>query len=120
MSDDDSILARWSRRKRLVAAEFRKIPPTVAAETAKPVAAEPAEAPLAISLPPLDSIESASDITAFLAPNVPLELTRAALRRAWTADPAIRDFIGLADNQWDFNDPYEIPGFGRLDAAESG
>src|SRR6266851_5361008 len=118
MSDDDSILARWSRRKRLVAAEFRKIPPTVAAETAKPVAAEPAEAPLPISLPPLDSIESASDITGFLAPNVPLELTRAALRRAWTADPAIRDFIGLSENAWDFNAPGGVPGFGSLDAEE--
>jgi hypothetical protein len=47
-------------------------------------------------------------------------LTRAALRRAWTSDPAIRDFIGIADNQWDFNDPNGISGFGRLDAAESG
>jgi hypothetical protein len=45
---------------------------------------------------------------------VPAELTRAALRRAWTSDPAIRDFIGIAENQWDFNVPTTIPGFGTL------
>jgi hypothetical protein len=50
---------------------------------------------------------------------VPAELTRAALRRAWTSDPAIRDFIGIAENQWDFNDPDGIPGFGPLPATES-
>ena len=38
----------------------------------------------------------------------------------WTSDPAIRDFIGIADNQWNFNDPNGISGFGRLDATESG
>ena len=31
-----------------------------------------------------------SDIRAYLAPGVPAELTRAALRRAWLADPTIR------------------------------
>jgi hypothetical protein len=41
-------------------------------------------------------------------------LARAALRRAWVADPAIRDFVGIAENQWDFNDPNAIPGFGSL------
>ena len=45
---------------------------------------------------------------------MPAELTRAALRRAWVSDPAIRDFIGIAENQWDFNDPEAIPGFVSL------
>jgi hypothetical protein len=45
---------------------------------------------------------------------VPAELTRAALRQAWASDPAIRDFIGIAENQWDFNDPNAISGFGPL------
>jgi len=45
-------------------------------------------------------------------------LTRAALRRAWESDPAIRDFIGIAENQWDFNDPDAIPGFGPLHASD--
>jgi hypothetical protein len=34
---------------------------------------------------------------------VPQDLARAALRRAWTVDPAIRDFVGLFENCWDFN-----------------
>src|SRR5262249_13359900 len=47
----------------------------------------------------------------------PEELTRAALRRLWTADPAIRDFVGLAENAWDFTDPGAMPGFGPLEAT---
>ena len=35
----------------------------------------------------------------------------AALRRAWSLDPAIRDFIGPADYAWDFNAPDGVPGF---------
>ena len=60
-------------------------------------------------LPSLESITSATDIRAFLAPGVPQELSRAALRRAWAADPAIRDFVGLAENAWDFTDPNAMP-----------
>ena len=66
------------------------------------------------SLPSLDSITAATDIRAFLGPGVPRELARAALRRAWSADPAIRDFKGLAENDWDFTDPTAMPGFGAL------
>lgn len=69
------------------------------------------------SLPAIDSITADTDIIAFLRAGVPTELTRAALRRAWTSDPAIRDFIGIAENQWDFNDPNAIPGFGPLELA---
>jgi hypothetical protein len=71
------------------------------------------------SLPPIDSINAASDIRAFLAPGVPEELRRAALRRAWVTDPTIRDFVGLAENQWDFTNPDAVPGFGRLDLTDA-
>src|SRR6202043_370431 len=60
------------------------------------------------------SIDAATDISAFLRKGIPQELSRAALRRAWTADPAIRDFVGLAENAWDFNDPTAMPGFSPL------
>jgi hypothetical protein len=30
----------------------------------------------------------------------------------------VRDFVEIADNQWDFNTPDGIPGFGELGAAE--
>jgi hypothetical protein len=68
-------------------------------------------------LPSLDSITAATDIRAFLLPGVPKDLARAALRRAWSADPAIRDFVGLAENAWDFTDPTAMPGFGELPAG---
>jgi hypothetical protein len=55
------------------------------------------------NMPPIDSIGATSDIRPFLASGVPEDLTRAALRRAWSADPAIRDFIGLSENSWDSN-----------------
>ena len=57
----------------------------------------------AVGLPPLDAIGTATDIRPFLEPGVPQDSARAALRRAWTADPAIRDFIGLSENSEDFN-----------------
>src|ERR1700724_1443726 len=117
MSGDESFLARWSRRKRNVAAEGddEKNPPPSAAEIAKTVYPTTGEAPPPIPLPPIEPIASGSDITAFLAPGVPLGLTRAELRQAWTTDPAIRDFIGLSENAWDFNFPGGVPGFGSLD-----
>jgi hypothetical protein len=122
---DEEFLARWSRRKR-------------EARTGKP-ASEPAELMEArdptppsgsaeypptpdvdlSSLPPIESIDGATDITAFLRRGIPQELSRAALRRAWTSDPAIRDFVGLAENAWDFNDPNAMPGFGPLDCSEA-
>jgi TorA maturation chaperone TorD len=69
------------------------------------------------SLPPLQSITAGTDIRSFLGSGVPVELTKAALRRAWVTDPAIRDFIGIAESQWDFNDPTAMPGFGPLIAG---
>ena len=49
---------------------------------------------------------------------MPPELTRAALRRAWAADPKIRDFVGLADYDWDFNAPGAMTGFGSLEMTD--
>jgi Protein of unknown function (DUF3306) len=69
-------------------------------------------------LPALDSIGADTDITAFLHREVPPDLTRAALRRAWVSDPAIKDFVGLVENGWDFNDPSAMSGFGPISAEE--
>ena len=70
-------------------------------------------------LPSLESIGPATDIRVFLQPGVPEALSRAALRRAWSADPAIRDFIGLAENSWDFTASDGMHGFGALDPADA-
>jgi hypothetical protein len=34
--------------------------------------------------------------------------------RALLADPAIRNFIGLTENAYDFTDPHGVPGFGPM------
>jgi len=37
----------------------------------------------------------------------------AEVLRALLSDPAIRTFVGTAENAWDFTAPESIPGFGR-------
>jgi len=115
-------LERWSRRK-LAATEDG----AARHEATEPASAEAKGHPDApahsaptfdpASLPPIESINASSDVRAFLAPGVPIELTRAALRRAWTTDPSIRDFIGIAENQWDFTQADGVAGFGPLDVT---
>ena len=68
----------------------------------------------AATLPSIESIDAQTDITVFLQNSVPNELRLAVLRRAWTVDSAIRDFKGLQENDWNFNDPNSVPGFGEL------
>jgi len=132
MSGSESFLSRWSRRK-AESAERREISPAgpappageakpdgrEATPAALPETSEPAaQAFDPASLPSIESIAAGADIRPFLQSGAPEELTRAALRRAWATDPAIRDFIGIAENQWDFNDPTAIPGFGPLRAGD--
>jgi hypothetical protein len=112
--EGEGFLSRWSRRKRAVV-EGRapeEAPPPAPLE-AKPEAlpAEPEDDFDLASLPPIESLTIESDFKAFLHRKVPLELRSAALRRAWSLDPAIRDFIGPADYAWDFNAPDGVPGF---------
>jgi hypothetical protein len=119
--NDEEFLARWSRRKREAKTTVDVQPPAAATEASTP-ASGTAENPGDIevdlsSLPSIESITGGTDITAFLRKGIPPELTREALRRAWSADPAIRDFVGLAENAWDFNDPNAMPGFGPLDCS---
>jgi hypothetical protein len=131
MTASENLVSRWARLKR----------ESAAARKAKPVAAAPQVAPVVTpevrsdpvphrgdsvvdeafdpaSLPSIETIAADTDIRAFLHSRVPVELTRLALRRAWASDPAIRDFIGIAENQWDFNDPDAMPGFGPLRAND--
>lgn len=121
--NDDNFLSRWSRRKRAVIESERAERAQIdAAEQTEPTsdavgpASDSAEPPFDLStLPSLESITAETDITAFLRSGVPGALRHAALRRAWVADPAIRDFKGLAENAWDFNDPTAMAGFGPLE-----
>jgi hypothetical protein len=70
------------------------------------------------SLPRIETITEATDVRVFLAPGVPWEVTRAVLRYVWVIDPDIRDFLGLQENDWDFNDPDATPSFGYLASSE--
>jgi hypothetical protein len=129
MTEPDNFILRWARLKRESDIDqeidtFRNGSAIEPKETVlvrpEATAAEPrldaaADEPFDPSgLPSIEAITANTDVRGFLQSRVPTELTRAALRQAWTSDPAIRDFIGIAENQWDFNDPNAIPGFGPL------
>lgn len=118
----EGFLSRWSRRKQ-AAREGAPIEHAAKPEAApEPVAPQP-EAPepaLAVepepeidlaSLPPIEELTVESDVTVFLRKGVPAALRNAALRRAWSLDPSIRDFIGPADYAWDWNTPGGAPGY---------
>jgi hypothetical protein len=130
MTEPENFLKRWSKRK---LAERDRSKDEHAANQHPPVehdasAAEPPQIDGMVKasdetfgladLPAIDSIAANTDVTAFLRPGVPPDLTRAALRRAWTSDPAIRDFVGLVENGWDFNNPSAMAGFGAITADE--
>ena len=130
MSEPENFLTRWSRRKAEAEqpadrardanekADQQKQPDDVAAEAKKEERTNEAEEVDLSKLPPIESIGPETDIRAFLQKGIPPELTRAALRRVWTSDPTIRNFIGIAENQYDFATGSDIPGFGPLTPAD--
>jgi Protein of unknown function (DUF3306) len=123
MTERDNFIRRWARLKRtsVSAHDIETVSTKVEATTRQPEVGEASDQPFdPASLPSLEQIAADTDVGAFLRSGVPAELTRAALRRAWASNPAIRDFIGIAENQWDFNDPDGIPGFGPLPATDGG
>jgi hypothetical protein len=120
----ENFVSRWARLKRNSDAELnadaagRESRPdsiagaeTIPAPNQDDLADEPFDT---ASLPAVETITFDTDVRGFLQSRVPAALTRAALRQAWASDPAIRDFIGIAENQWDFNDPTAMPGFGPM------
>jgi Protein of unknown function (DUF3306) len=101
-------LGRWARRKQEAArgpAEPAAAPPEPA-PSLEPAA--PAEQP---ALPSLDDIVPGADVSAFFGAHVPEVLRAAALRKLWVTDPQIKNFIEMADYQWDFTNPDSIPGW---------
>lgn len=138
----ESFFERWARRKRDVAQqelaqqelaqqETETETPKVVEDLARDLSArapDTGESPAASAdavpafdlsqLPSIESITADTDIRAFLAPGVPASLRHAALRRAWSADPLIRDYIGLSENAWDFTAPDGVPGFGPIGSPE--
>jgi hypothetical protein len=129
MSDgNDNIFARWSRRKQAV--RQQEAPAASEEECALEATAEmqvePADRqPVAEELdageplPDLEDLTAESDLSAFLRNDVPNALKSAALRKMWSLDPVIRDYIGPSEYAWDFNQPGSMAGFGPLDASKS-
>jgi hypothetical protein len=123
---EEGFLDRWSQRKREAARSTAPgapppgAPPAVleddaaGASSSMPGAdaapAPPAEGQAAPGLPDVDSLDATSDYRAFLQSGVPKALRHAALRRAWSTAPAIRNHKPLVDYDWDFN----APGYGKL------
>ncbi len=102
--DNEPFLSRWSRQKQQQAKQPDAKPP---------VAAKPEEPEPEIDLSKLTKVEdltAESDITQFLQKGVPEALQKLALRKMWSLDPQIRDFVEVAENQWDFNMPGGIHG----------
>jgi hypothetical protein len=129
MNDPDNFLSRWSRRKRESVAQPEKA--GGGEESTNQVRGRETDSDTPVSglaapsvpefdvgsLPPIESIGADTDISAFMRKGVPAALRNAALRRAWSADPAIRDFMGPTENYWDAAGPDGVPGFGDLDPS---
>jgi Protein of unknown function (DUF3306) len=116
---DKSFLARWSQRKQEAKQPDRDVPAAEANVAPAPVAEGdvPQEFDLS-SLPKLEEITSATDITAFLRKGVPEHLRNAALRKSWALDPAIRNYVNPAlDYAYDWNTPGGVPGSSEIGAG---
>jgi hypothetical protein len=127
MSGD--FLSRWSRRKRAARtdllrrpdetpeaaeapANLNELPPAASSKDAGVPEATLDETEIA-RLPSLDELTADSDISGFMRKGVPEGLRNAALRRMWSLDPKIRDYVSEArEYAYDWNTPGGVPGFG--------
>ncbi|MCJ2037333.1 DUF3306 domain-containing protein [Methylobacterium sp. J-068] len=128
----DGILSRWARRKQAARAAEREAradvlppdtPPGPAAEAA-PESLEAAQespevagalAEAIARLPKLEDLTAQTDLAPFLRAGIPSALRNAALRRMWSVDPGIRDFVSEArEYAYDWNTPGGVPGLGPM------
>jgi hypothetical protein len=117
-----TFIERWSRRKRQQTGAQgldRASTPEIADQDVSAVSIGRGEAADGIAepelpLPSLDDLTVEGDVKAFLKKRVPEELRRLAMRKMWSLDPQIRDFIEMAENQYDWNTPGGVPGYGDL------
>jgi hypothetical protein len=126
VTEPRNFLSRWSRRK--LEADRADSPEPLGTAVAKdrlaqdeaPAAMEPIrdDSPTVEELAALTRIEdltAGTDLAPFLRAGVPALLRNAALRRMWSLDPAIRDFVGEArDYSYDWNVPGGVPVSGPL------
>jgi hypothetical protein len=134
---DEGLLSRWSRRKlqaerakRTGGGSSAQITPTEKSSSEFPenrarldgqdVGALPElSSEELVRLPGVEDLTAASDLTHFLRKGVPMGLRNAALRRMWTLDPTIRDYLSEArEYAYDWNSPDGVPGSGPLLASD--
>jgi hypothetical protein len=66
-------------------------------------------------LPKLEDLTAQTDLAPFLRAGIPSALRNAALRKMWSVDPGIRDFVSEArDYAYDWNTPGGVPGLGPM------
>ena len=129
----EPFISRWSKRKQ-AARTAEQAPETAVSkaeprafdatpETATPEQASgcgaPPETELSAEeiakLPSLEDLTPDTDISMFLRKGVPEPLRNAALRRMWSLDPKVRDFVCEArEYAYDWNTPGGVPGSGPL------
>lgn len=128
----EGFLGRWSRLKRQPAPVETPERPgqdmpagvTPGEDSNEPASVSPSVAtgpglPDLPELPSLESITAATDMRVFMHPAVPDSIRNAALRKLWTVDPAIRDFVSPAlDYAYDWNTPGGAPGYGPLGVGD--
>ncbi|MGU3360081.1 DUF3306 domain-containing protein [Methylobacterium sp. M6A4_1b] len=126
----EGILSRWARRKREVRRQERvqavpgmvrrPTPPeaqsTIEAQATQEATTEAESLAEAIArLPKIEDLTAETELVPFLRVGVPAVLRKAALRRMWSVDPAIRDFVSEArDYAYDWNTPGGVPGLGPM------
>jgi len=122
--DESSFLGRWARRKaqarqEALAPDARPPDAQAGAGAGEDQDAKTEAEPFDLaSLPSLESIDATTDVSAFLRREVPDWLRNAALKKAWAADPAIRDYVNPAmEYAYDWNAPGGVPGAGALEAG---
>jgi hypothetical protein len=129
---ENNPFARWSRRKLTARkaealkeekqaaecgdqdAERNDQQPVLSDAASEPEAAETSE-----PLPLIEDLTPESDLSVFFRKGVPATLRNTALRKMWSLDPLIRDYVGPAEYAWDFNKPGSMLGFGALEAGKS-
>jgi len=122
---DENVFTRWSRRKQAVRSGEVLSPDEDRTIKSTEGEVEPVDQPLpgipdnCEPLPRLEDLTAESGLSVFLRKGVPEALRRAALRKMWSLDPAIRDHIGLSEYAWDFNQSGSMAGFGPLAPNES-
>ncbi len=110
MSDEQSFLSRWSRRKQEETAEPLEVSEDGARPTPDPEPEpEPEEWLKTNEMPAPETLGQGDDFSPFLKDGVPAILRRRALRALWRTNPTLANLDGLIDYGEDFTDCAMVP-----------